>query len=124
MRSMISRRNFLATGAAALATSPARSEDDAPLRVRAEKHGLYFGCAVQKEQFQDIPYMETVSREANILVSEGELKWPDVHPEPDRYDFTGADAIAKFAAQNKMQMRGHTLVWYASNPPWLEVELL
>ena len=87
------------------------------------KRDLCYGCAVQPEQLQDLPFMQAVAREANILVNEGDLKWDVVHPEPDRYDFARADQLLAFATQNRMQMRGHTLSWYAVNPPWLEAQL-
>jgi endo-1,4-beta-xylanase len=46
------------------------------------------------------------------------LKRGQVHPEPDRYDFAGADAIVDFAEANRMRVRGHTLIWGgAADPP-------
>jgi endo-1,4-beta-xylanase len=40
-------------------------------------------------------------------------------PAPDRYDFTEADALVAFAERHRMQVHGHTLVWYQSMPEWL-----
>lgn len=120
----ISRRGFLAAGAATLVAPSARSEEEAALRTRAAKRGLLYGCAVESQYLlRDIPYNQAVSREANILVPEYELKCHVVRAEPDRLDFKGANLIAALATQHKMQMRGHTLVWHAANAPWLVAQL-
>ena len=67
------------------------------------------------------PALAALAREqVNTLVFENEAKWATVHPEPDRYDFTGADRIAAFAQRNGMTMRGHTLIWHAEMPEWLK----
>lgn len=124
MISPLTRRDFLGGSAAALVASSARSDEEAPLGIRATKRGLLYGCAVQDHiLMQDKPFSEAVVHEAKILVHEGGLKWPDVHPEPDRYDFTRGDWVVNFAALHEMKMRGHTLCWFAVNPPWVEAQL-
>lgn len=46
------------------------------------------------------------------------MKWGQLHPEVDRYDFAGADALVEFATAHHMRVRGHTLVWGgAVDPP-------
>lgn len=124
MTFLMSRRSFISAAAASVLASVARAEvAETPLRVRADKRDLLFGCAVQQDQLHDLPFMQAVARESNILVHETALKWDDVHPEPDRYHFFDADAIAVFASQRNMKLRGHTLCWYAVNPPWVEAKL-
>ena len=124
MTFLMSRRSFITATAAGVLISRAHAEvSETPLRVRADKRGLLFGCAVQRDQLHDLPFMQAVARESNVLVHEGALKWGDVHPEPDRYHFSDADAIAVFASQRNMKLRGHTLCWYAVNPPWVEAQL-
>lgn len=35
------------------------------------------------------------------------------------YDFAGPDALADFAYEDGMNVRGHTLVWHQAKPQWL-----
>lgn len=116
----LSRRAVLGAAAGLL---PAQAAD-LPLRRLAEARGKLFGCAAGSYQLQDADFAAALAREANILVPEYELKRLIVEPEPGRFDFSGADALAAFAAAHSMKMRGHTLVWYAANPPWLEDKIL
>src|SRR3546814_16462202 len=58
-----------------------------------------------------------------MVVQEYELKRGTTEPKPGRYDFSGADQIIAFAQRHGMRARGHALVWYAAQPPWLEPAL-
>jgi len=90
-----------------------------PLRVLAEKHGIYVGAAVGADQLRIKEYAETLSREFNILTTENALKFERVHPERNVYSFAEADAIISFAEANGMKVRGHTLVWHNQLPEWI-----
>ena len=116
---MITRRTLLATGAAALAT-PAFAQDMRSLRALAAAKGLTFGTAAATYELKDADFIPVLAREAGILVPEYELKRNVIEPRPGVYDFSAPDALMDFARTNAMAMRGHTLVWYYANPPWLE----
>lgn len=47
----------------------------------------------------------------NATTPENEMKWGSIAPTVGNYDFTDADAIASFALENDLRLRGHTLVW-------------
>ena len=100
--------------------STAGAAPDRPLRERAAARGRFYGCAAGSYQFADQDFAQALAREANMLVPEYELKRLTVEPRPGQFDYSGADALLVFAAAHGMKMRGHTLVWYASNPDWLE----
>lgn len=90
-----------------------------PLRVLAERCGIYIGAAVERSLL-DIPdYAYTLKREFNILTTENALKFANVHPQPDTYSFDDADYIVSFAESNGMKVRGHTLVWHQQLPTWI-----
>lgn len=122
-------RRQLLKGALVLATAaaePLRAARPGPatLRDRAARKGLTFGSAVASYQLTGArDYAAILAREAGMLVAEYEMKRDAVQPEANRYDFSGADRIVAFAAANQMAVRGHTLCWYAANPPWLEADL-
>ncbi|EQB12280.1 beta-1,4-xylanase [Sphingobium quisquiliarum P25] len=120
------RRDFLAAAAGLAACSPlppsvAREVSRESLAEHARRSGRYFGMAVKSRLLrEDKGYRAAVARESNILVQEYELKRGTTEPKPGQYDFSGADQIIDFAQAHGMRARGHTLVWYAANPPWLE----
>ena len=120
------RRDFLAGAATLAACSPmppgaARVVSREGLADHAKASGRYFGAAVKSRLLrEDSAYRATVARECDILVQEYELKRGTTEPKPGKYDFSGADQIIDFAQAHGMRARGHTLVWYAANPPWLE----
>ena len=119
------RRRFLAYAAAFSAVGRGTAlADDLPLRAHAKAHGRLYGAAVSSGRLKADPgYAALVAREAGILVAEGETKRNALQLSPDTFTFDGTDAIAQFARSNHQLMRGHTLVWYKSNPHWLEQAL-
>ncbi len=53
------------------------------------------------------------------LTAENEMKFISVHPEQDKYTFDDADAIANFAREHSLELRGHTFVWHNQTPDWV-----
>jgi endo-1,4-beta-xylanase len=64
-------------------------------------------------------FQRILGGEFNSLTPENDMKWAEIHPEPDVYDFSGADAIVAFAKANRQEVRGHTLLWHSQNPAWV-----
>jgi endo-1,4-beta-xylanase len=108
----------------ALACAPAGAdfvlELEPPLRRRAKPSGIQYGCAGSPPTIQkDAIALETMASEAGIFVSEGCLKWDQTEPFPGTFNFDDGDSMLDFAERHGMTMHGHTLVWYAANPPWV-----
>lgn len=128
------RRAFIA-GVAAAASVPLRSSaepyvpalpgfDGPGLDTRARRTGRRFGCAIKSGQLaRDSAFTRAVLREAGVVVQEYELKRHVTQPAPGKYDFSGNDKLIAFAQEHGLAARGHTLVWYAKNPPWIEAAL-
>ena len=122
----LSRRSLLAGAAAAsLPFSVAAEDAKAPgLNAHAKARGMFYGSAVSGYALSSDPaLMERVYAESGIVVSENAFKWLEIHPEREKYDFTGADALVKWATEHRIAVRGHTLVWHEANPAWLEPAL-
>lgn len=123
------RRDFLIGAGALAACSPlppgvAQSISREGLAAHARRTGRYFGAAVKSRLLrEDAAFRAAIVRECDMLVEEYELKRGTTEPKRGQYDFSGADQIIDFAAQHGMRARGHALVWYAANPPWLEPAL-
>jgi endo-1,4-beta-xylanase len=131
---MKTRRDFLSAAAASVAAGatqriwasqtaqPAAAADvtgAASLRAHADAHGLLVGCAVVPEKLTGEPeYASLVASQSSILVPENAMKWPAVHPAPDKFNFTGADTIVAFAAAHGQKVRGHNLCWHEALPGW------
>jgi len=77
------------------------------------------GSAVSHAELQRPAFTALLAQQASIVVPENDMKWARIHPEPDRYDFTGGDALADFAAAHQQRLRGHNLCWHVHNPDWL-----
>jgi len=116
---MLTRRDFLATAATVPLASAARAETGS-LRKAAAAHGRLYGCATNNFALRESDFKTALLREAGVLVAEYEMKRNAVELAQGHYDFAPADALVRFAEQNGLKFRGHTLVWYHSNPSWLE----
>jgi endo-1,4-beta-xylanase len=74
---------------------------------------------VRPPLFLEAPYAATLASEFNMLEPEDAMKWWVIRPDRSTFDFTQADQVLAFAETHGMTVRGHTLVWGWSNPPWL-----
>jgi endo-1,4-beta-xylanase len=104
--------------AGALAALPLPAAERQPLRDVANTRHLLAGAAVSYRELQREDCRALLAREASILVSENDMKWQSIHPAPDRYDYTRADALLAFAKTSNAKVRGHNLCWHQQLPRW------
>ncbi len=62
---------------------------------------------------------ELIRKEFNSITPENVMKMEPIHPEKDRFYWEEADAIANFARENDLKMRGHALVWHQQTGDWI-----
>ncbi|TWT92893.1 Endo-1,4-beta-xylanase A precursor [Botrimarina colliarenosi] len=60
-----------------------------------------------------------IRHQFNSATPENLLKWENVHPDKDRYDFGPADRFVAFGKENDLFLVGHTLVWHSQTPAWV-----
>jgi endo-1,4-beta-xylanase len=107
----------MATGAAAAALLAAERFTGTALARSRRK--IAYGAAVALDDLNVDPRLgRAIANACTQIVPVSELKWSALRPAPDRFAFEKADAIARFAIDNGLEMRGHTLVWYAEMPDW------
>lgn len=53
------------------------------------------------------------------ITAENAMKMGPLHPRENEYYWKDADAIAAFAKEHRLKMRGHTLCWHAQAPSWM-----
>lgn len=95
---------------------------DNSLRSVANKRKIFVGAAVNTNLLdKDQDYTDVLKTEFNMVVPENAMKWHTLRPQKDVYDFAQADKLVSFAEENKMAVRGHTLVWGAKMPEWFDL---
>ncbi|WP_256007034.1 endo-1,4-beta-xylanase [Pedobacter deserti] len=98
---------------------PAQSGTDG--KGLKDYYKAYFpiGVAVTPRQLQNPDERKLILKEFNSVTAENAMKMEPIHPEENRYDWRGADAIVDFAAANGLKVRGHTLCWHSQAPDWM-----
>jgi endo-1,4-beta-xylanase len=78
------------------------------------------GAAVGTHQVmgQEPASVKLVAEQFNTITPENLLKWQEVHPQPETYNFGPADAFVKLGEESDMFIVGHTLVWHNQTPDW------
>jgi endo-1,4-beta-xylanase len=80
------------------------------------------GVAVTPRQLTDPAEGAFILKHFNSLTAENAMKMGPIHPEENRYDWAGADAIVNFAVANGLKVRGHNLCWHTQTPKWMFVD--
>ncbi|MES2456414.1 MAG: endo-1,4-beta-xylanase [Bacteroidota bacterium] len=80
------------------------------------------GVAVTPRQLADSAQRALILKHFNSLTAENAMKMGPIHPEENRYDWAGADAIVNFATANGLKVRGHNLCWHTQAPKWMFVD--
>ena len=85
------------------------------------KDYFLIGASLNRAQIfeKDASGARIVKEQFNTISPENILKWAEVHPAPDRYNFEAADRYVAFGEKNGMFIVGHTLVWNNQTPRWV-----
>lgn len=62
---------------------------------------------------------DLIKKHFNSLTSENDMKWQNIHPQEDEYNFEVADQLVEFGQANDMFIVGHTLVWHSQLARWV-----
>jgi endo-1,4-beta-xylanase len=94
---------------------------DLPALKDAFRDDFRVGAALGTHQVmgQEPKALELVARQFNTITPENLLKWQEVHPQPDRYNFEPADRYVEFGKKHGMFIVGHNLVWHNQTPAWV-----
>ena len=123
--STLTRRSFVTSGLAAglVAGSPIVSamHEHASAATSVPARGkIPFGAMVQKEFFDSAPYRQAFLDYCDLIMPGNELKFDQIHPSRDDWNFEPADKLVDFALSNGRLCRGTCHVWWNSTPPWVE----
>jgi endo-1,4-beta-xylanase len=94
---------------------------DAPETLRdAAPEGFRIGTAVAAGPLNNNEtYREVLAREFNSVTAENVMKWQTLQPQRGNFNFGPGDTLVGFAADNDMEVYGHTLVWHNQLPFWV-----
>lgn len=89
---------------------------NAEVGVSLKRHAFLFGTAVNGTLIrQNIPaskkYRDFVATHFNAITAENAMKWSAIEPTPGARNFEDADAVARFAAESGLALRGHCILW-------------
>ena len=103
------------------------SEDYGSLCALAEEYGFRLGTCFSYDHLRNKNYLAVVSRHFNSLTCCNETKAYSMLDEKasrrsedgmPRVNTAAADKMLKYASENGIAVRGHTLVWDAYMTPW------
>ena len=87
----------------------------------AFQNDFYIGAALNIDQIcgREPEAMNLVARHFNSITPENIMKWEEIHPEPERYNFEVSDQYVAFGEKHNMHIVAHALVWYHQTPDWV-----
>lgn len=77
------------------------------------------GVALRADRLDDAGYAAAAARLFGSVTPENEMKWQSTEPEPGQFSFAAGDAVADFAREHGLRVRGHALVWHLQLPDWV-----
>jgi endo-1,4-beta-xylanase len=104
----------------------------APLKAvvveyQLKRHDFLFGTAIAHAPLADTAetgkqYRQFILDHFSAVVCENAMGWSDNEPERGQEDYSRADALLAFAAENGLKMRGRCLFWEKERQvqPWLQ----
>ena len=111
-------------GGADAGQNDAGNETFGALRQAAIHSNKLLGTAINSSALNsDLTYGEVAGREFNYVTPENEMKWGLLEPTQGNYTWGNADAIVQFAEAHGQLIKGHTLVWHAQLPSWVDGSL-
>ena len=79
------------------------------------------GVAINKNQIKQKKSKEVdlIKNQFSSLTAENVMKWEEIHPKKNKYNFKISDLIVSMAQENDQDLIGHTLVWHNQIPEWV-----
>ncbi len=87
------------------------------LKELAEKKDLRTGMAVAIGDLFQEEHIDIIKENCSVVVAENCMKWATIRPTKNLWNWSDADNLVKFAQENEMDVKWHTLVWHNQNSP-------
>jgi len=119
---MISRRDFLAAGAATVAIpfAAARAAAASPSLKDSCKDLFVIGTALDFRTANEFTAAELdlIKSQFNAITPENSMKPQPVHPQENSWNWTQPEALVEFCQGNNIKTFGHCLVWHSQTGAW------
>ncbi len=93
------------------------------LKALAEKKDILIGMTATYFKSVDPRVLEVVEKQSNLLITENDLKWNNIEPQQGQINQKRSDHFKNetlvIAKRNKMQIIGHSLIFWENYPDWL-----
>ncbi|KAG7091702.1 hypothetical protein E1B28_008105 [Marasmius oreades] len=104
--------------------SPTSAPDSGEISLRDLAEPRFFGAAANTTfLFHDQNYTRLAETQFSIFTPENEMKWENIEPFPNVFNFTAADEIVRFSEFSHAKVRGHNFMWGNQLPPWVNDSL-
>mgnify|MGYP000625064555 FL=1 len=96
-------------------------ETELKTSLKSFKDDFLIGAALNTGQIKEVDSVQTtlIKNEFNTITPENDMKWEQIHPQKDTYNFEVSDAYVAFGQKNNMHVVGHTLLWHSQLAPWV-----
>ena len=88
-------------------------------RKAADKKGLAFGVSVKAGDVLTPDTVKHIKSHYNLIVPEDSMKWVNIHPKKDFWNWSDMDMMVDFAEKNNIKIKGHTFLWQDQNGPYV-----
>ena len=95
---------------------------NAYVQINQKRHLFAFGTCLSYGQLSsNSKYRDFVLNHFEWAVCENEMKWSSNESNRDKENYSNADYIANWCANNNITLRGHCIVWEtgAQTPSWV-----
>jgi endo-1,4-beta-xylanase len=113
-------RRAEASGADGYDPAPSAAPRSGPVPGLRDLAGFPIGTCISSGLIDDPDWSGLAVRQCSQVTAEWEMKMESILKDDGTFDFSRADRIADYARARGMRLFGHTLVWYAQNPPALQ----
>ncbi|WJX14885.1 endo-1,4-beta-xylanase [Trifolium repens] len=96
--------------------------DGAKIVIKQTKPNFPFGCAMNSHILTNIEYQKWFVARFKYTTFTNEMKWYSTEKIQGQENYTIPDAMLKFAKENGISVRGHTILWDCINlqPQWVK----
>jgi endo-1,4-beta-xylanase len=89
---------------------------DALIKQRGKS---YIGTCSDQNRLSTGSSAAVIKANFGQVTPENSMKWDQIHPSQNSYNWGQPDYLMNFATQNNVTVRGHTLVWHSQLAGWV-----
>ncbi|KAJ3039109.1 Endo-1,4-beta-xylanase F3 [Rhizophlyctis rosea] len=102
-------------------TNPSSGGSSGTLDGRMKAKGKkYWGNILDYNTINNAAVTSVLKTEFGQVTPENSMKWDATEPQRGSFSFGNADNVVNFAQTNGKLVRGHTLLWHAQIPTWVQ----